>query len=213
MSQMSDWYHELLEEALEGNFDSRRTLIEYGRIDEVTDCGADALEYAERFNWAIIPQMPGTKKTCVKWGKYKDEHRRPTKAELENWFCRWPDAGMVVLLGPVSDLFVIDVDGKDARDVLVNRLGGLPVAPTSWRGKKFRFHLFFRHPVEIQTKAIFTPWDSGLEFRGHGGYVVLPPSIHSSGERYRWLKNRSPFEMSLPEVPEAILDELKKNEQ
>lgn len=49
-------------------------------------------------------------------------------------------------------------------------------------------------------------------FRGHGGYVVLPPSWHKSGERYRWLKNRSPFEMRLPEVPEVILEELRKNE-
>jgi hypothetical protein len=30
----------------------------------------------------------------------------------------------------------------------------------------------------------------GVDYRGAGGYVVLPPSVHSPGERYQWSGSR-----------------------
>ena len=69
----------------------------------------------------------------------------------------------------IERLVAIDVDGEEAHCELLKRLGGMPQTPRSWRGKKFRYHLFFRHPDGVATQARHTPWHPELEFRGHGG--------------------------------------------
>jgi len=196
---------------LNGNRYCREVLIEQGLIDEVTDCGAKAIEYESEFGWAVVPQIAGTKKPCVKWKQIKDDATRPPKEQIEKWYCRWPNAGIVVLLGPVSDLFAIDIDGEEAHNELENKLGKIPLAPSSWRGEKYRYHLLFRLPEGIRTWAKITPWHSALEFRGHGGYIVLPPSRHPSGQRYEWKDGLSPFEIPLPEVPADVLEALLKH--
>src|SRR5262249_6091189 len=91
---------------------------------------AAALAY-RRLGWAVVPQRPGSKQPCVRWREYQD--RLPAEQELEGWFRRWPEAGMAVVLGPVSGLFVIDVDGPEAHAALLSRLGQEPVAPRSSR--------------------------------------------------------------------------------
>jgi hypothetical protein len=103
----------------------------------------------------------------------------------------------------------VDVDGPEADAALAERLGGEPRAPKalSGSGKPHRYHLFFKHP-ELPTKAKMTPWDPHLEFRGRGGIVVLPPSLHKSGNRYAWAPGRSPDDLDLPELPPAILQAL-----
>src|SRR5690349_3200043 len=81
---------------------------------------AAALEYHRR-GLCVVPQMPGAKCPCVKWKPYQDE--RPTVDDLAYWFGRrFRDAGIAVILGPVSNLLVVDVDGEEAYHALVNRL-------------------------------------------------------------------------------------------
>ena len=166
----------------------------------------DAKAMLER-GWSVVPKRPGAKQPCVKWKPYQD--RLPTSAELDAWFEQWPDAGLAVALGPVSNLFVIDVDGPEAHQVLLEKMGAEPIAPKAISGsrKPFRYHLFFRHP-DIKTKAKTTPWHPQLEFRGKGGIIVVPPSLHPSGNRYAWAEGRSLDDLPLPELPRSILDAL-----
>ena len=162
-----------------------------------------ALAYRER-GWSVVPQNPGAKQPCVKWKPFQD--RVPTEEELTSWFAQWPQAGLAVVLGPVSKLLVIDVDGTEAHDVLVERLGSKPLVPKALSGsrKPGRYHLFFRCP-DIPTKAKATPWHSKLEFRGKGGIVIISPSLHQSGHRYTWAEGRCPDDLSLPELPAEIV--------
>jgi hypothetical protein len=101
---------------------------------------------------------------------------------------------------------VVDVDGTEAHQVLIDRLGSEPVAPKVISGsrKPDRYHLFFRCP-EILTKAKATPWHPKLEFRGKGGVVVIPPSLHPSGNRYVWADGRSPDDLPIPALPDDIV--------
>jgi hypothetical protein len=144
----------------------------------------------------------------VRWKPF--QQRLPTREEGIAWFAQqFPDAGLAVVLGPVSNLLVIDVDGPDAHAELVSRLGSEPVAPKVLSGsrKPYRYHLFFRHPALV-TRARITPWHPKLEFRGNKGIVVLPPSLHQSGLRYRWAPGQSLDDVALPEVPAAVLEAL-----
>jgi hypothetical protein len=173
-------------------------------LDQVAD-------YVE-LNWSIVPQLPGEKSPCVKWKPYQTE--RPSTIQFRSWFTRWPDAGPTVVLGLLSNVFAIDVDGKEAHDELVRRLGKLPDAPKvlSGSGRAYRYHLFFAYPP-VATRAKFTPWHPKLEFRGQGGITVLPPSVHKSGNRYQWAPGKSLGDISPPPLPEPIVAVLREHDR
>ena len=141
-------------------------------------CRDWAMAYLQR-GWSIVPQMPGSKTPRIKWKKYQEE--LPAESDSAGWFDQWPDAGLALVLGPVSDVLVIDVDGPEAHAVLLERLGSEPVAPKAISGshEPHRYHLFFRCP-NLLTRSKQTPWHQKLEFRGKGGIVIIPPSLHKS---------------------------------
>lgn len=178
-----------------------------GELHQHSEVLGAALSYLGR-GFAIVPQRPGDKKPCVRWKAY--QVRLPTREEMTDWLThQFPEAGLAVVLGPVSNLFVIDVDGPEAHAELIARLGSEPIAPKvlSGSGKPYRYHLFFRHPG-IETRAKITPWHPNLEFRGHRGIVVLPPSLHKSGKRYEWAPGQSLDDFPLPDLPAPVLEAL-----
>ena len=42
----------------------------------------------------------------------------------------------------------------------------------------------------------------GLDIRGAGGYVIVPPSVHETGRTYRWADP----EQSIADAPSWLLD-------
>lgn len=206
MGALKQLLSHLIEQRDSGSAAARRALLGLGSaeglrgISPVLDAVADYVD----LGLSIVPQLPGAKSPCVRWKPFQME--QPHVAQLYEWYQRWPHAGCAVILGPVSDLFVIDVDGPKAHAALVSHMGGVPKAPRvlSGSGKPYRYHIFFRHP-EIATKAKTTPWHPHLEFRGDKGIVVLPPSRHKSGNRYRWENKRSIHDLALPQLPKRIV--------
>ena len=154
--------------------------------------------------WSVVPQETGAKKPLVRWKRFQTE--LPSENLIRSWYRRWPNAGVAVILGPLSGIFVIDVDGEEAHHALIERLGAVPLAPQvfSGSGGEHRYHLFFQHPP-IPTKSKSTPWHPNLEFRGDRGIVVLPPSIHKTGHRYRWGIGTRLDNLPLPTLPAAII--------
>jgi hypothetical protein len=167
---------------------------------------AMALDYLHR-GWCVLPQRPGEKHPCVKWKPF--QLQRPSAEEVRAWFQQFPDAGPLVLLGPISQLFAIDVDGPEAHQALLDHLGEEPLAPKvlSGSGKPFRYHLLFRCP-QVATGPKKTPWHPQLEFRGEKGLLVLPPSLHKSGQRYRWAPGRSLDDVALSDPPVPVVEAL-----
>jgi hypothetical protein len=179
-----------------------------GALDRLQHtCFPTAYRYA-CLGCSIVPQMPGHKMPLVKWKRYQEE--RPSAHQLADWFYQWPNAGIAVVLGRVSGLFAIDCDGEEAHRVLIERVGDILDAPKSrsGSGEKYRYHLFYKAP-DLPTNARYTPWHRKLEFRGDNGIVVLPPSLHKSGNRYRWVKQRSLLTSPLPEIPAVVKDALR----
>lgn len=95
-------------------------------------------------------------------------------------------------------------------DLFRNKTHGLGLmqvlsdATTRLIAKPYRYHLYFRCPSE-PTKAKHTPWHPKLEFRGRGGIIIAPPSLHPSGGRYAWADGRSPSDVPLTLPPSAVI--------
>jgi hypothetical protein len=98
---------------------------------------------------------------------------------------------------------VIDIDprngGQEGLAALQQKLGRLPSGPMVETGGG-GFHLYFRHPNGDLRSSLEA---DGVDLKGDGGFVVAPPSIHASGEKYRWAVR--PEDKPLPKLPEAWL--------
>lgn len=143
----------------------------------------------------------------VRWEEY--EHRLPTDEEIQRWFRSWPDAGVAVVTGSVSGLVVVDVDPRHGGDASLRALerahGALPVTVEAITGGGGR-HLYFAHPGRtVRNQVAVAP---GIDLRGDGGYVVAPPSVHPSGQRYAWVAGRTPEETTLALLPAWLLHEV-----
>lgn len=163
-------------------------------------------KFYRRMGWSIIPQQRGAKKPLVKWKEFQS--RLPTEDEISEWWLRWPDAGVCLILGSISGVVAVDSDSEIAHHVFVSRMGGIPPTLTVRSGsrKPGKFHYYFRSP-EFPTAATFTPWHRQLEFRGTGGYIVVPPSLHASGLRYEWIDDTA----AIMEMPPILLDGWRAN--
>jgi len=157
---------------------------------------AAALAYRQDFGWSVIPTHPTTKKPLVKW---EDFQRTPAdEATIREWYRRWPFAGVAIVTGAVSRLWVVDVD-SDAGRAQLEPLP-LPPVPTVKTGKGE--HRYFSRPGALRNTAKKI---DGVDTRGDGGYVIAPPSIHPSGVPYAW--SVSPWDTA-PQDPPAALVEL-----
>lgn len=68
-----------------------------------------------------------------------------------------------------------------------SHVAGLDILATAYTGGGGR-HLLT--PVTgTGNKAALLP---GIDIRGAGGYIVLPPSVHASGNRYDWIDPPTP---------------------
>ncbi|MEI8373846.1 MAG: bifunctional DNA primase/polymerase [Planctomycetota bacterium] len=161
--------------------------------------------YYQQRGWVVIPQVSGEKRPPIKWKLYQTQ--RPTDTELQSWWNRWPNAGVALIAGTLSGVFVVDVDGTEAHNALLQHLGTEPLAPKVLSGSRQpnRYHLFFLCPTGVTTKAKATPWHPNLEFRGNRSLAVLPPSLHKSGNRYVWAPGQSLDDLPMPELPAEII--------
>jgi Bifunctional DNA primase/polymerase, N-terminal len=103
--------------------------------------------------------------------------------QVLEWWINNPDANIGARTGIKFD--VVDMDGPDAVAAIHaeqsgrERLAG-PVVQTA-RG----WHVLVE-PTGLGNRAGVLP---GVDYRGSGGYVVAPPSVHESGHVYRWVRS------------------------
>lgn len=137
-----------------------------------------ALEYS-RQGFSVIPVSRGDKKPLIKWQRY--QHERANEEQIKQWWAKWPDANVGIVTGEISGIFVLDCDSDEGERV-IQEMGSLPRTAVAKTGKGH--HYYFQHPgVPIRNFARKLP---GLDLRGDGGYVVAPPSIHTTGVLYEW---------------------------
>ena len=100
---------------------------------------------------------------------------------IEAWWRRWPDANIAIATGKTH--WVLDIDGEAGAQTLTtleDRHGALPstiriVTPSGGE------HYWFRPVAGLRNSA--RRIGPGIDTRGDGGYVVVPPSV-VNGRRY-----------------------------
>ncbi|MCG6942708.1 MAG: bifunctional DNA primase/polymerase [Thiohalocapsa sp.] len=161
-----------------------------------------ALDY-RRLGWSVIPIESRGKRPLLHWQVY--QHRQPHATEVAEWFRQWPGANLAIVTGAVSGLVVLDLDPRHGGDAgleaLERRRGAIAETVEVRTGGGGR-HLYFYHAGDVVHNRVgIAP---GVDLRGDGGYVVAPPSVHASGEAYRW--ERSPEVCRLAQLPDWLVE-------
>jgi hypothetical protein len=104
------------------------------------------------------------------------------------WWQHQPWANVAVAAGPASGWLVVDLDGPEGLaswERLCDRHGqAATLEQTTGRGR----HLVFEHPAGVELGNSAGRLGRGIDTRASGGYVIVPPSVHPSGRRYRWVR-------------------------
>jgi hypothetical protein len=150
-----------------------------------------ALHYAQR-GLPVFPVNPLNKRPFITGGfkvASADEQL------IRDWWQQWPKAMIGMPTGTVSKLWVLDADvdpGKRLDGIatlakLAAKHGSLPATLTSLTPRGGKHFLFTWNGVDIRNST--SQIGRGIDVRGEGGYITLPPSRRADGARYRWEKN------------------------
>lgn len=182
-----------------------------------------ALCYAE-MGWKVFPLFwPRISPTsiscacdnpeCSSIGKHPITHKGLHDASsdpevIREWWRKWPSANVGVATGAVSKFIVLDVDpdkgGEASFEKLIRDHQSLPETVEQVTGSGGR-HYLFAHPGRKipNSNSKIAP---GLDVRGDGGYIVVPPSMHLSRNRYDWKLESAPEDLGLALAPNWLLE-------
>lgn len=175
-----------------------------------------ALSYAER-GWAVFPvyEFKDGKCACAKGVTCENRAKHPRtlngvkdatrdEEQIRKWWTTFVDANIGLAAGDASGIFVIDIDPRHGGFESMERWeearidGPLPGTLTAMSGGGGR-HVIFKYPpgVKISNRV---NWMTGVDIRSTGGYIVVPPSTHESGAKYRWIN-----ELQIAEPPPDLI--------
>lgn len=156
-----------------------------------------AAEYVDS-GWSVLPVRPEEKRPFMtNWLQYTKT--RAPKAMVESWFTNLAGAGVGVVTGKISNMVVLDVE-HDCPFPIEDLLRKYPTQMIAKSGGG-GWHLFYQYPVNQSRVSNRVRIFEGADLRADGGFIVLPPTMHPSGNRYEWIK-RGP----LGAFPVALLD-------
>lgn len=154
-----------------------------------------ALALADR-GFAVFPLGPRSKFPLIPEaeGGHGFHDATHDTAIIRAWWTRCPSANIGIATGPISGVWVLDVDADAELDALRGYIGKPLQTLTASTGKGR--HLYFQWPADRQIGNRIGLRLGGqrhaLDVRADGGYVAAPPSIHPLGKPYRWIKRMAP---------------------
>jgi hypothetical protein len=176
-----------------------------------------ALTYAAR-GWDIFPCHTPTpdgcscRLDCGRIGKHPRTQHGLKDATIDEvtirrWWQQWPQANIAIATGIGSGVVVLDEDsykgGDTSRVGLEHTYSLLPETVQQLTGGGGVQYLF-AHPGTPVKNGVET-LGPGLDIRGDGGYIIVPPSLHASGRRYAWEMTHHPDETPLAPMPAWLL--------
>lgn len=132
--------------------------------------------------------------------------------QLRDWYQHYRGCNWGMATGPMSGVWILDLDGEKASrfflDLKERSSDDTWTYTRTVKTAKGR-HIWFEYPkIPIRNSAgQIAP---GVDVRGDGGYVVIPPSEHESGAFYSWVA--APDVAVLP-APDMLLKLLTERNQ
>jgi Bifunctional DNA primase/polymerase, N-terminal len=109
--------------------------------------------------------------------------------DVLDWWEDDPDANIGIATG--AGLLVITIDPERH-----GSLDALPINPIPLTGLvtigNVGWHLYFTYPKNILMDSQQDALGPGMDLHADGSYVVAPPSIHPSGQRFAWTSYIAP---------------------
>jgi hypothetical protein len=155
----------------------RRHADRLARLAEPTALASAAAWYAAQG----VPVFPVEERGKVPLVRWRDA-ATTVAGNIAAWWRRWPQANIGMPTGLRWD--AIDVDGPPGYQSLatVREAGVMPTVLGRALTPRGGMHLYIT-PTGEGNGASLGP---GLDYRGLGGYVVVPPSVGGTGRRYEW---------------------------
>lgn len=164
----------------------------------------DSKGRGHKFDQAFKCRTPGKHPRLSDW----ETEASKDPVQIRTWFTRWPQLNLGIAPGK-SSLLVLDADAYKENyagaDLLSRNDQQTATMITGNRGQ----HLYYQMPEGAQYGNEVGELPAGIDIRGHGGMVVVYPSIHPNGNRYEWEDGYSLAEcppIPLPAALVAILD-------
>ena len=133
-----------------------------------------ALKYHEE-GFSIIPIRPDKRPLLAEWAHYQKE--QPSKADVQRWWIKNPNAMIGIVTGKVSGVCVVDADSplgyKHAKKYIKRKPDVR--SPNGW-------HWYFKYEDGITCSNRFLP---DVDLKSEGGYIIAPPSANGTGKPYR----------------------------
>jgi Bifunctional DNA primase/polymerase, N-terminal/Protein of unknown function (DUF3987)/Primase C terminal 2 (PriCT-2) len=153
-----------------------------------------ALIYAAS-GWPVFPCQPIDKSPYTTHG-FKEATTDPK--QIRRWWTVWPKAMIGVPMGSRSGVSAVDLDRKEAdKDgvatwaKLTTEHGEEPQTLSSTTPSTGQHKIF--HHVEGMRSLALNTLAPGIEIKGEGGYIIVPPSFCTdpkfnggTGAAYRW---------------------------
>jgi len=145
---------------------------------------AAAHAYADR-GWPVFPCVPNEKNPLV-GGGFKSA--TTSRAQIEQWWTRWPDANIGIATGQASGLAVVDMDprngGAETLAEWTQKHGRTPTLTAMTAGGGAHAY-YAMGPEIVGLRGANGFIGDGVDLKADGGYVIAPPS-NIGEKKYTW---------------------------
>jgi putative DNA primase/helicase len=169
----------------------------------MTQTGMDDILYLASLGFRVHPLIVKNKIPIIAaW-----ERKASTDpAMIRQWAIIHKGCNWGLATGIETGVFVVDLDAKAGGLRTWKKLLKEQSVPTTAEviTGGGGIHLYFQYPKNTEIRNSAGKIGKGIDIRGEGGQVVIPPSIHPNGVAYRW--KTSPKITPIAKAPKWLIN-------